>query len=726
MRVGVLLNKAQTETIQESRDALYQLETLIIEGDTANVFKDFCECISTIIGCKKGDIPKSLLQFMSELMKKLKHMKNGRNFIHNLIKYLVRGVDAKLKHVRINTLSLLRSSIENLDSVSPRLWEIVKTKIGEKLFDKEVAVRIQAVYIAAKYQETAIEGGIHFYSLFKDLLRYDTSAEIRKLVLQYIIVNRNTISAIATRSGDSSESVRMVFVNSKLLLIPWDETLSLEQKAALLQALEEERDEEIRKKSMERLEIIFEEGFSGKFEIFTDSFYVENRSNSSLEKVLKHLMAKYEYADGFSEEFLERATPSLLFLMRVSLEYIDGQRGRDNIILPDMPILLRSIAESSCSVREGDQYGGTLAHALFALLEYYDSFQTDERNLLTKCGLYILGQEFPLLAGVVDSVCKMIIKACSGSESDKIYLKALRIGEERTQVIFAEALLRSSDFSRRIFSRVIEVIEEKVKKTVYSEDTDTKEYSIRALVLIGAEKNQYEEARGILMEVAKENSNSGICALVDLAILFRDQKDLFSMVFDLVRSSQFSLRDKSITKLLLSDLPSESEAEKLVEELVYRFYSEETNLEDAQYLHVFFYEYFRKKHWVVFTVYSRVISRIKHWKVFNDQIIYWFNNRTNLEYKESDLLLIVLSVALNASKTGNTPEHEGMHKKERKEALQRHLDLLSKVAILDHALTEEETKKALEISSALSKKTVKILPDSDVVKNIVFDLISKE
>lgn len=726
MRVGILLNKAQTETIQDSRDALYQLETLIIEGDTVNVFKDFCECISIIIGCKKGDIPKSLLQFMSELMKKLKHMKNGRNFIHNLIKYLIRGVDSKLKHVRSNTLSLLRSSIENLDSVSPRLWEIVKTKIAEKLFDKEVAVRLQAIHIAAKYQETTIEGGIHFYSLFKDLLRYDTSNEVRKVILQYIIVNRSTIPAIATRSRDSSESVRMVFVNNKLSLIPWDGTLSLEQKSCLLQTLEEEREEEIRRRFMEKIEIIFEESFMGRYELFTDEFYLENRSNVSLERVLKHLMGKYEYADGFDEKFLERATPSLLFLMRVSLEYIDGQRGRDNIALPDMAVLLRSIADASCSAKEGDQYGGTLAHALFSLLEYYDSFQSNERNLLIKCGLYILAQPSLLLPGVIDSVCNMIIKACSGSENDKIYLKALAIGEERTQIIFAEALLRSNSFCCKTFKRVAEVIEEKVKHAIHASDTDIKDYSIKALVFLAAEKNQYAETRDILIELVKENHQSAICALIDLSIVFKEEKDLFSCVLGLVKEKQFILRDKSITKILLSELASEAEVEELIEELLSRFYSEETNLEDAQYLHVFFYEYFRKNHWIVFTVYSKVIQRIKHWKVFNDQIIYWFTSRVDQTYKESDLLLIVLSISLNAAKKGDTEDKEATHKKEKKEALQRHLDLLGKVSILDHTLTEEEKKKAIDIASALSRKTVKILPDNDVVKDIVFDLISKE
>lgn len=721
MRVGTLLNRAQTEQIQESREALEKLEELIVEGDTADVFKDFCECISLIIGCKKGELPKSLLQFMSELMKKLKHLKSGRNFMHNLIKYLVRGVDSKLKYVRYNSLSLLWSCMEHLDSVSPRLWEIVKIKIGEKLFDREVSVRIQAVRIAAKYQETSIEGGLFFYSLFKDLLRYDVSADVRKIVLQYIFVNKSTLPAIISRASDVSPSVRMVFSMNKLSLIPWDESLSIEQRAGLLQVLEEEREEEIRKKSMERIEIIFEEVFNGKYELFTDAFYLENKNNRSLERILKELMKRYEYASGFDEEFLERATPSLLFLMWVSLEHVDGDRGRDTLVLPDMAVLLKSIADASCAVGADDQYGGTLAHALFALLEYYDAFQSSERSLLIKCAFYILSQGTVLLRGVVDSVCKMVNKACNGSDNPNVYLKALTIGEERTQVLFAESLLRSKEFSMKHFPAVFQIIKEKSESAIHSSSIEIKECCIRMLVLSASEMNECDNALKALLDLAKQNWQSAFCALVDLSIIFKNRKDVFDLVCNVVKDTQFVLRDKSITKLLLSDLPSEEQTEELVGELVQRFYSEETNLQDAQYLHVFFYEYFRTKHWIVFTIYNNVISKIKHWKVFNDQILYWFESRKDLAYKESDLLLIVLSVSLKSLK-----ETAEMPPKEKKEILQRHLDLLSKVAGLKYSLTEEEKQKAIELSSALSKKAVKILPDSDVVKNILFDLISKE
>ncbi|KAH9385655.1 uncharacterized protein NEMAJ01_0551 [Nematocida major] len=721
MRVGTLLNRAQTEHIQESRAALKQLEQLILEGETAEIFKEFCECTSLIIGCKKGELPRSLLAFMNELMKALKHVKAGRNFIHNLIKYLVKGVDSKLKHVRHNSLSLLWSCMEHLDSVSPRLWEIVKIKIGEKLFDKEVNVRVLAVRISAKYQEASVEGGLHFYKLFKDLLRYDTSADVRKLVLQYIVVNKSTVSAIATRAADTSDAVRMVFATNKLALIPWDGCLSLDQRALLLQTLEEERVEEIRKKSLERFEIIFEEVFEGKYEMFTDAFYVENGNNNSLKNVLKELMKRHEYASGFDEGFLERATPALLFLMWVSLEHVDSDRGRDNLVLPDMAVLLKSIADSSCSVGEDGEYSGTLSHALFSLLDYYDIFQSSERGLLVKCALYILSQGEHLLPGVVDSVCKMVIKACSGSESPKVYLKALGTGEARTQMLFSKALLMSKEFDPKAFLEVFEVIERKCEEAIFSPDEEIKECGVHLLVLCASETGKCDEAVGKLLELVRQGWQSAFRALVDLSIVFRTRKDVFDTVFGLVKTLQFEMRDKSITKLLLSDLASEEQAEELVRDLVERFYSEETGLQDAQYLHVFFYEYFRTKHWVVFTIYRDVISKIKHWKVFNDQIIYWFESRKDLAYKESDLLLIVLSVSLKALKGAKEAPA-----RDRKELLQKHLDLLSKVAALRCALTEEEKAKALELASALSKQSVKILPDSDVVKNILFDLISRE
>ncbi|KAI5166627.1 hypothetical protein NEIRO02_1284 [Nematocida sp. AWRm79] len=722
MSVGSLLNKVQTEQIQESREALVQLEELILEGDTTHIFKEFCECTSIIIGCKKGDLPKSLLQFMNELMKRLKHAKTGRNFMHNLIKYLVRGIDSKLKHVRYNSLSLLWSCMEHLDSVSPRLWEIVKIKIGEKLFDKEVNVRTQAVRIAAKYQETAIENGLQFYKLFKDLLRYDSSAEVRKLVLQYIVVNKSTIEAIISRAADVSEGVRMVFVMSKLSLIPWEDGLSLEQRSGLLQALEEERVPEIRKKSIERIEVIFEEVFLGKYEIFTNAFYLENRNNKSLERILKELMKRYEYADGFTEEFLERATPSLLFLMWVSLEHIDRDRGRDNLFLPEMPVLLKSIADASCSVDSNDQYEGTLAHALFALLEYYDVFQSNERNLLIKCGLYILSQPARLLAGVVNSVCHMIIKACSGSHSDKFYIKALSVGEERTQVLFAEALMKAREFSVGSFPSVYQMIEMKCRTAIFSSDLDIKECCIRLLVLCASEINSCDEALEQLLALAKQNSQSALCALVDLSAIFRERQDIFNLAFELVKTVEFTLQDKSVTKMLLSGLPTEEQRTELLEKLIVRFYSEQTNLEDAQYLHVFFYEYFRNNHSVVFTVYTKAVSQIKHWKVFNDQIVYWFESQQENATTETDLLLEVLSVVLKALSTST----DKMPLKEKKEILQRHLDLLSKVSVLKYTLSEEEKAHAIELSSALSKQTVKILPDNDVVKNILFDLISRE
>src|SRR5699024_8356206 len=146
----------------------------------------------------------------------------------------------------------LRGSIEHLENVSPRLWEAVKVKIGEKLFDKEVSVRMNAVHIASRYQEDLLEKGLPFYKLLKDLLRYDRSPEIRKAVTGLISINRNTVSAVITRSRDVNSNVRMVFVTSKLSAIIWKE-LTHTERVNLLNNLEKEREKEIRNKFLQKM-----------------------------------------------------------------------------------------------------------------------------------------------------------------------------------------------------------------------------------------------------------------------------------------------------------------------------------------------------------------------------------------------------------------------------------------------------------------------------------------
>ncbi|KAI5184571.1 hypothetical protein NEHOM01_0246 [Nematocida homosporus] len=719
MYVMEILNRAQTDSVKESRDALDALESLISEGEVVEVFGSFCEAVSILIGCKRCDIPKSVIQFINELMKRLKQTREGRNFMHNLIKYLLRGVDSKLKHVRTNSLVLLRGSLEHLDSVSPRLWAVAKIKIGEKLFDRESAVRFHAVQIVAKYQESALDGSLSFFKLLKDLLRYDPAPEIRKAVLGLVVVNKQTISAIISRAADVNEGVRMVFVSTKLSGIVWCE-LTASQRSGLLQDLESERVVEIRKRFLQKMEVVFEKEFEGRYELLVEAFYRENQDNSSLERVLRELMKKHEYADGFGAGFLERATLPLLFLMRISLDHIDTEKGRDEIVLPDITVLLKSIIDASLALQESDNFEGSLSYALFGLLDYYDLFANEERVLLLKCGVYILAAE-SVVEKVVERVAQMIIKACHGLGSDKMYITALSTGSRKTQLIFGMTLLKNLSDLIREFPTVFYLIEEKSKDALVAEDTELLRIAVRMLVLMAVQKGDFTVEMAHLQTLALSGHQEAFLALADLAVVFKEEKEIGEWVYEHMAEVEPRARDKISSRLLLFDLLEIEKLEVLIADLVRRFYAEEVDGENSQYLHVFFHEYFRKRHWMVFATYKAVIGEIKHWKVFNDQILYWFSCREDQTYTEASLFLLVLSACLSATKSSSAGAL-----KTKKELIQRYLDLLGKVSVLKYVFDESERAKALEMATALSKHIVKILPDNEIVKSLLFDIVSRE
>ncbi|KAI5172571.1 hypothetical protein NEFER03_1646 [Nematocida sp. LUAm3] len=714
-----VLNRAQTEEVKGSREALEEMYRLIVEGDPNEKFKEFCQGVTLIITHKRSELPKAIIAFVNELMKRLKKSREGRNFLHNVIKYLVRGVDSKLKHIRINSLMLLRGGIEHLDNVSPKLWEIVKIKIGEKLFDKEASVRVHALCIVTRYQESFLDENLPFYKLIKDLMRYDPSPEIRKISVSSIVVNRSTISALVSRAKDENEGVRMAFVTNKLSSISW-EYLSVRERGCLIRDLEEEKVKEIRDKFLQKMEIIFEREFSAKYEVFIEAVYLEKQDNSSLERVLRELMKRYEYADSFDKGFLDRATAPLLFLMRVSLEHVDRERGRDEIDLPDLEITLKSIVDASAEMKEKDVYKGSLSELLFSLLQYYDLFQSKERNLLIKCSMYILSIP-DLLFEIVESVSHMIDMSCTGSEPLSLYKKALETGSSRTQQYLVEALLKRK---REILlpQEFIQQLEEKNLLGAFSHDRNIRNSSIRAFVLISMHKGYVEEQTVISLDhLIEEKLYEGLLALIDLAVIFKENEMIKESIKKWIVEKDLEYTKEKIRgccKALLFDLLPIEENEEILKDLVLLYYTGAKEGEDIQYLHLFFCEYFRKRHWMLFSLYTKVIAEIKHWKVLNDQMVFWFNHREDKSYKPEDFLLLILKGLSNSIK------EEKEEKKKTKEEVERHLDLLARVTPMDFSDAEQK-EKLLKLTTDLSKKIIKISPKNETLKDLIYKLITE-
>lgn len=748
MEVAELLNKAQAANVREARDALAHLVGLILDDahSMAVVFRCFCESINVLLAHRKTEIPRSVFAFVSELLKKLRLSKRGSNFTHNFIKYLLRGLDSKLRHVRINSLLLIRSSIESLEAVSPKLWSVMKTKIGEKLFDKEASVRVQAVHIVEKYQDMLVDEGISFARLLKDLLRYDPSAEVRKLALGAINISEHTVSSVISRAVDANEGVRMFFVSNRLLSIDWA-MLSQRERAFLVNSLEAERNEEIRRRFVERFEVLFEETFQGQYEVLVSACFVESDANASLKRLLRLLMKSYEYTVAFDEAFLSRATPALVFLMNTALAHVEEERGRDAIVLPDLEIILKCLIDSSLSMTEEQAFAGSTPESLFGIVEYYDVFQHAERLVVFKFILYILTHPQDLRSEVTDSVVRLLCKINHGTDD---YVKILgkvishslvpQLPADPRRPQELDVLTKPMDIivkvltyfpgicDSAIFHRMLDDL---VLPSVESPDVPLKSRALEALFLIAVSSGTFSLYQDTFMREASSSSLEiqALAAniLCDACILTKkgllgESGALEWILAHLGERLGVPGIERGICKLLLADVPGEKEKEDLVVALLSRFYGGGQSDHEAQFLHVFFYEYFRSRHWILISVYSRAVREMVHWKVFNDQVVFWYEKNKAPEYACSELLILVLACVLKAARQA---EGAGWPREE-KELVGRHLDLLGKVLLLKGTFDAEAANKVIGLASSISRHIAKVFSDNDVVKNILFEFISNK
>ncbi|KAI5180682.1 hypothetical protein NEOKW01_0966 [Nematocida sp. AWRm80] len=810
MRVAEVFNRVQCTGIKERKELLNEL-VYDIHNDINRVYKEVCEILSIIVYNKKVNTPREVLLFINELIKKLKESRAGRDFIHNLIKYLIRGVDSKLKYIRLNCLVLLRECIDNLNTISEKLWGIVKIKIGEKLFDKEVLVRINAIHIVSRFQEDVLDGKLVFYKLLKDVIRYDPSAEVRRIGVMMIVCNKSTAEGILSRAEDINKGVRMEFVKNKLNMIVWED-ISPEKRHRVLQALEEEKEEEIKKIFYQRIESIFEETFKGRYELFVEAFYLQNKNNQALERVLMELMKRYEYADGFNEEFLQTATPAKLFLMRVSLCYIDQERGRDSIELPEISITLKTLIESSLQLTESDCFSGTLSYSLFNLLRYYDLLHSSARSLLLKSTFYILSQE-KVIYDVIHSITSVLLMAMA---DEKTLQRAIEVCKtSRVQAYFLESLITLDQNINIHYPNIFSTITTECTKYLYSTEPEIQQTGIRILVILSTITRNELDAFNILKQIYSDSTlrsdttytnhhteepftlttrtvyrstntqqntptdytitkyNSikelSFCSIVDLSIIFKDNNGIklwilsvlikeYSLkvpkdwidqtstnyneeIDSLIRSinhpdnNTFNLTnpnkihstipptntiDRAMIKIILSETNTPRTTIYL-NTLLNRYYSNECTLDNIQYINIFLMYYFKYNLLSVFSVYDTLIGNIKYWRVFNEQIIEWYKeSKLDKRITYSQLLKVSLERLLQSTER----ILELQTKKDQKEELSKYLDLLNKIDLLQENITTDNTT-IIQLLSKLSKITVKILPDNEVLKNLLFTVISQ-
>jgi len=139
-------------------------------------------------------------------------------FVDNLIRHLLRGIESKFKEVRYRVVQLLAYLVNYITEIDEQLFKALRYSLNRRLYDREPIVRIQAVVAISRFQYFQ-ENDEDVNSATKSLLvslRHDDSPEVRRAALLNLVKTKETLPDILERARDTN-AINRRLVYSRIL-----------------------------------------------------------------------------------------------------------------------------------------------------------------------------------------------------------------------------------------------------------------------------------------------------------------------------------------------------------------------------------------------------------------------------------------------------------------------------------------------------------------------------
>ena len=137
------------------------------------------------------------------------------DFIDNLIRHLLRGIESRLRDVRYRVVQLLAYLVNYITEIDEQLFVALHFSLNRRLYDKESMVRIQAVIAISRFQnfDEIEEGQINKASeSLVNALNHDESPEVRRAALLNLLKSPSTTPELFKRARDvNAINRRLVF-----------------------------------------------------------------------------------------------------------------------------------------------------------------------------------------------------------------------------------------------------------------------------------------------------------------------------------------------------------------------------------------------------------------------------------------------------------------------------------------------------------------------------------
>ncbi|KAJ1982784.1 chromosome condensation complex Condensin, subunit G [Dimargaris xerosporica] len=270
-------------------------------------------------------------------------------FIEFLMYHLLKGFGAKDKPVRLRVVQLVAQCVNSFGEIDEDLYVELRTRLYERIHDKESAIRVQAVMALCRLQNgededevvmgTTAEGGLNVTKTLLNILRYDPSAEVRRSVLLNIAKTPATLPRVLERSRDFDTTNRRLTYLRALREIGDFRILSIDAREKLLSHGIKDREATVKQACVRMLSENWLEYANNNLIELLERLDVVN--STIAEPALKELFKAHPDIPGtfeFTDEIWENLTPETAFLIRVTLVFFQevGQDERLDAAQPEV------------------------------------------------------------------------------------------------------------------------------------------------------------------------------------------------------------------------------------------------------------------------------------------------------------------------------------------------------------------------------------------------------
>ena len=544
------------------------------------------EVFSVILLSKKKDIPAGIVSFSKRVLLALRKEEQGAGVMRRVYKFLLSAAECKDRRVRRKALVLLQ--IVGMEECDTAL-------LSQRLFDRDRGVRKECVRLLRPLQGVHLNQKTSILGLFKDLMRYDPSPEVRREAVKSVSVDASTSPYLVLACEDASVGVRRVFYEDVLAKLNLKD-VEREKRMLVLRRAHSER--EFDAMSFLSRKCLSEYGAHGVFRLAED-FYDDGVPDALRILLQGHFRAERPAISAIESESLSQAGS---YLLLEHLSFVEDEFGRDSLELLPIERFLELLYKRCCESL-ADKAKVCVAMNMLRMLRFYEIFEERAQKVIKGTVYKVLGKNF--VGEIVDEAIALpcvvndlfflgtLVKKNIDSEDvlvlSKSIMKNIRPFGELHRAIYKEVLPRH--LNRRNAQMVFEIV-----------------------FFYYLERPEAE-----CLEFLVDNVADTFPMLVDLYLGGNTNELLKTAIFGHLR---MGMGGESmaipVSKIMLFD-----GNDVFLVELVALYYGTCSD-ETKQYLTVFFREYFGKFSSVLVSGFCDVFEAVaENRRLWTEQAVYW-------------------------------------------------------------------------------------------------------